>query len=57
VRPDAPLPGPAGGDLSAWLARRGSGLEFAGPAPDRGAFVPFYKVGGGVPYQMYFDLA
>jgi len=57
VRPDAPLPGPPGGDLSAWLARRGSGLEFAGPVPDRGSFVPFYGVGGGVPYQMYFDLA
>ena len=57
VRPDSPLPGPPGGDLSAWLARRGSGVEFAGPAPERGSFVPFHTVGGGVPYQMYFDLA
>ena len=57
VRPEQPLPGPTGGDLSAWLSRRGDALEFAGPAPDRGSFVPFYEVGAGAPYQMYFDLA
>jgi hypothetical protein len=56
VRPEPKLPAP-GGDPAAWLSRRGAGLEFAGPAPDRGAFVPFHEVGGGTPYQMYFDLA
>jgi uncharacterized protein len=57
VRTETPTPGPPAGDLARWIERRGSGLEFTGPAPERGTFVPFYKIGAGTPYQMYFDLA
>ena len=40
------------------LARmpRGNGLTFSAPGQPVGDFVPFYKVGAGVPYNMYFDL-
>jgi DUF1680 family protein len=35
---------------------RGNGLTFSAPGQPVGDFVPFYKVGAGVPYNMYFDL-
>ena len=57
VPPDSPLPERARGDLSAWLSRRGDALEFAGPGPDRGSFMPFHEVGAGAPYPMFFDPA
>ncbi|MHB8218133.1 MAG: beta-L-arabinofuranosidase domain-containing protein [Candidatus Sulfotelmatobacter sp.] len=40
------------------LARRprGNGLTFSAHGQPVGDFVPFYKVGAGVPYNMYFDL-
>jgi hypothetical protein len=57
VRPDRPMPAPPAGDLSRWIERRGTGLEFTAPEASRGTFLPFYKVGAGTPYEMYFDLA
>src|SRR5262249_35730379 len=55
VREQSATPAPSG-DLSRWIERRGAGLEFAAPVAPRETFVPFYKVGGGAPYEMYFDL-
>jgi hypothetical protein len=51
------MPAPPAGDLSRWIERRGTGLEFTAPEASRGTFLPFYKVGAGTPYEMYFDLA
>jgi hypothetical protein len=36
--------------------RTGKPLEFTAPQQPQGLFLPFYKVGQGVPYNMYFDL-
>lgn len=44
-------------DLSHWLTRQGKGLEFAGAGRSVSTFVPFYRIGEGDPYTMYFDLA
>lgn len=46
----APLEDPA-----AAIRRNGSGLEFSAPRQPEGTFVPFFRVGAGVPYNMYFD--
>jgi hypothetical protein len=56
VREQGATPSPSG-DLSRWIERRGGALEFSGPPSPRETFVPFYKVGAGSPYEMYFDLA
>ena len=52
---------PGGGDLG--ITRVGDRLHFRVAAqpksifrPEWGAFVPFYEVGQGFPYRMYFDL-
>jgi hypothetical protein len=31
-------------------------LTFSAPGQPSGEFVPFYAVGAGIPYNMYFDL-
>jgi hypothetical protein len=51
---DTILPEPA--DPTGWLGPGGKPLEFRAQARSTGTFVPFYKVGFGVPYRMYFDL-
>lgn len=51
-------------DLSEWIIRTGKLLEFrvADGQPKgvsespRGTFMPFYQLGHGIPYRMYFDL-
>ncbi len=62
VRPGRPRPrrdaaAEAPGRSDGVDGRRGPGLEFAAPGQPEGAFLPFYKVGAGMPYDMYFDLA
>jgi hypothetical protein len=54
---------PGNEDFSRLLIRDGSSLRFrmvepsAGVfAPEWGSFLPFYEVGAGIPYRMYFDL-
>jgi DUF1680 family protein len=44
------------GENSTGMRRRDSALTFSAPGQPVGDFVPFYKVGAGVPYNMYFDL-
>jgi hypothetical protein len=44
-------------DLAHWLTRQGKGLEFSGAGRSMSTFVPFYRIGEGDPYTMYFDLA
>ncbi len=56
VRDESPRLTPSGADPSAWIARRGAGLEFSAGSQPQGSFRPFYQVGAGVPYDMYFDL-
>jgi DUF1680 family protein len=56
VRDQNPILAPKGNDISDWLTARGPGLEFSGVGQPHGAFLPFYKVGAGTPYNMYFDL-
>jgi hypothetical protein len=34
----------------------GKPLEFSSAGQPQGSFVPFYQVGQGTPYNMYFDL-
>jgi DUF1680 family protein len=53
---------PSGEDLG--IARVGSGLQFRVAAhpksifrPEWGVFMPFYEIGQGFPYWVYFDLA
>ena len=54
---------PDGQELSKWIIRTGKSLEFHVAqqttgvfAPPWGEFTPFYEIGLGVPYRMYFDL-
>jgi DUF1680 family protein len=44
------------GDLAAFVAKAGAGLVFTAPREPQGSFLPFYKVDGQTPYNMYFDL-
>jgi hypothetical protein len=56
VRPERPLPGPPA--ATSPRGSRAAARASSSPAPPRtGLFVPFYEVGAGAPYQMYFDLA
>jgi hypothetical protein len=43
------------GGPTEWMVGR-PGLEFAAPGQPEGLFMPFYKVGANMPYDMYFDL-
>ena len=56
VRNQDPILMPKGNDVSDWIAARGQGLEFNAVGQPHGTFLPFYKVDGGTPYNMYFDL-
>jgi hypothetical protein len=56
VRTEDPVLIPQGHDVSDWMVARGQPLEFNGVAQPQGTFLPFYKVGKGTPYNMYFDL-
>jgi len=44
------------GGPTEWMVGR-PGLEFAAPGQPEGLFLPFYKIGPDMPYNMYFDLA
>lgn len=52
---DAVLPETASGLLTR-MQRGDTSLTFSAPGQPVGDFVPFYKVGAGMPYNMYFDL-
>src|SRR5208283_4528952 len=56
VRNQDPILIPKGNDISDWIVARGEPLEFNGVAQPQGTFTPFYKVGKGTPYNMYFDV-
>lgn len=56
VRDESPRLTPSGASPSDWIASSGKGLEFSAGAQPQGSFRPFYRVGAGVPYEMYFDL-
>jgi DUF1680 family protein len=43
------------GGPTEWMVGR-PGLEFAAPGQPEGVFMPFYRVGANMPYDMYFDL-
>ncbi len=43
-------------DVSRLLVRPGSGLEFEARNQRWGPFVPFYQLGFGEGYHMYFDM-
>jgi hypothetical protein len=43
-------------DQSKWITSAGKPSEFRALAQSRGKFVPFYRLGYGTPYCMYFDL-
>jgi len=43
-------------NLARWLTRKEKGLEFSGSGRSTSTFVPFYRIGEGDPYAMYFDL-
>jgi uncharacterized protein len=51
---DTALPAHSGQRLA--RVSPGDSLTFSAPAQRPGEFVPFYRVGAGVPYNMYFDL-
>jgi DUF1680 family protein len=50
------LPDISGENSNGMRRRGGNALTFSAPGQPIGDFVPFYKVGAGVPYNMYFDL-
>jgi hypothetical protein len=56
VRDQTPMLSFKADDLSSSLIAAGQALEFSSPAQPPGAFIPFYKVGKGTPYNMYFNL-
>jgi DUF1680 family protein len=43
-------------DPAKWLRGSGEALEYRASTPLSGSFVPFYRVGKGTSYGMYFDL-
>jgi hypothetical protein len=56
VRNQEPRLVPQGNDVSSWIVSGEKPLEFSSAGPPQGSFVPFYQVGQGTPYNMYFDL-
>jgi len=56
VRDESPRLAPSGANPTDWIVRRGKGLDFSAAGQPQGGFRPFYTVGPGVPYDMYFDL-
>ncbi len=47
---------PSRTDPTGWLKPGGKPLDFGAEAASRASFVPFYRIGYGTPYCMYFDL-
>ncbi len=43
-------------DPSKWITPQGGPLEFRSEQRSTGTFIPFYRVGRGTSYRMYFDL-
>jgi hypothetical protein len=43
-------------ELSKWITPAGKPLQFQAAGQSAGTLVPFYQMGFGVPYCMYFDL-
>ena len=56
VRIQDPILISKGNEPSRLLVPEGQPLEFRGAAQPQGTFLPFYKVGKGTPYNMYFDV-
>lgn len=56
VRDQSPILVPKGSNVSAWISKSGKPLEFNAASQPLGTFVPFYQMGEGTPYNMYFDL-
>ena len=56
VRDQTPMLRLKANDPSSSLIAAGPPLGFTSPAQPSEAFIPFYKVGKGTPYNMYFDL-
>ncbi|HEX4030678.1 MAG TPA: beta-L-arabinofuranosidase domain-containing protein [Terracidiphilus sp.] len=56
VRNQTPILIPKGDNESNWIVENGQSLEFKAAAQPLGNFTPFYQVGEGTPYNMYFDL-
>ncbi len=56
VRDQQPVLVPKGNDVSGWIVPKGDSLEFSAVEQPHGAFLPFYRVGVGTPYNMYFDV-
>ncbi len=56
VRDQSPRLTPSGANVSDWIVASGGNLEFSAGGQPQGGFRPFYQVGAGVPYDMYFDL-
>jgi hypothetical protein len=56
VRDDRPTLTPAESNLGEWMPALSGGLEFHRPRAKESTIVPFYRVGYGTPYNMYFDL-
>ena len=54
VRDQTPRLTLRGGSIEGMVKR--PGLEFTAPGQPDGLFMPFYKVGPNMPYNMYFDL-
>ncbi len=57
VRDDKPVIAAGSGDVAGLLVKRGNGLEFEVRNQRWGPFVPFYRLGFGEGYHMYFDVA
>lgn len=56
VRDQAPVLEPKGRDVTDWIVPRGGALEFQGVGQPKDTFRPFYQVGNGESYDMYFDI-
>ncbi len=56
VRDESPSLNLSGYDLARSLIAGSQPLEFRSPGQPSGAFTPFYKVGKGTLYNMYFDV-
>ena len=56
VRNQLPILIAKGGNASSWIVENGKPLEFNAAGQPLGSLVPFYQLGEGTPYNMYFDL-
>ena len=56
VRNQSPILISKGENVASWILENGKPLEFKAAGQPLGTLVPFYQVGEGTPYNMYFDL-